>query len=106
MILDALMPSAPVVVANPSAPPRGLMEAADSVRRLEQLRDSGYIGSDEYAKERQSIKMVMQPKQPKIAPAQAAPTAMAAPRAMKKSSGPSPAIHLASYRTEKSANKG
>ena len=37
MILDALMPSAPVVVANPKAPPRGLMEAADAVRRLEQL---------------------------------------------------------------------
>ena len=46
MILDALMPSAPVVVANPATPPRGLMEAADSVRRLEKLRDEGFINSD------------------------------------------------------------
>ncbi|MGB0670613.1 MAG: tetratricopeptide repeat protein, partial [Rhodospirillales bacterium] len=30
MILDALMPSAPVMVANPPPPPQGLMEAADS----------------------------------------------------------------------------
>ncbi len=109
MILDALMPSAPVVVANPKAPPRGLMAAADSVRRLEQLRDTGYIGSDEYTKERQAIEMSMQPKQPEIAPAQAmaqpAPAAHPAKPAM-KSTGPNPAIHLASYRTRKSANRG
>ncbi|MDA1091333.1 MAG: tetratricopeptide repeat protein [Proteobacteria bacterium] len=105
MILDALMPSAPVVVANPGAPPSGLMEAADSVRRLEQLRNSGYIGSDEYAKERQSIELVMQPKQPKMAPPP--PSSSPAPTRMKQSSsGPSPAIHLASYRTEQNANKG
>jgi len=107
MILDALMPSAPVVVANPTAPPRGLMEAADSVRRLEQLRDSGYIGSDEYAKERQSIELVMQPKQPEMVPRpKASRSSSAAPTRISKSSGSDPAIHLASYRTEKSANKG
>ncbi len=108
MILDALMPSAPVVVANPTRPPSGLMEAADAVRRLEQLRDTGYIGSDEYAKERQSIELVMQPKQPKMAPAPAmsSPTAAAKPTAMKKSTGPRPAIHLASYRTSKNADRG
>jgi hypothetical protein len=107
MILDALMPSAPVVVANPAPPPSGLMEAADAVRRLEQLRDTGYIGSDEYAKERQSIELAMQPKQPKMAPAPATggPTAAAKPMAM-KSTGPKPAIHLASYRTSKNAEQG
>ncbi len=104
MILDALMPSAPVVVANPSPPPRGLMEAADAVRRLEQLRDSGYIGSDEYAKERQSIELAMQPKQPKMEAAPAASlSARAAPIKMGKSS---PGIHLASYRTRKNADLG
>ncbi len=106
MILDALMPSAPVVVANPARPPSGLMEAADAVRRLEQLRDTGYIGSDEYAKERQSIEMVMQPKPPKMASTAKAAKAAAKPMAMKKSSGPSPAIHLASYRTRKNADQG
>lgn len=105
MILDALMPSAPVVVANPSAPPSGLMEAADSVRRLEQLRDSGFISSDEYNKERQSIELVMQPKQPPMPAPKASPSGKAAPMS-KKSSGPQPAIHLASYRTEKSAAQG
>jgi len=113
MILDALMPSAPVVVANPKAPPQGLMEAADSVRRLEQLRDTGYIGSDEYAKERQAIEMVMLPKQPEIAPP--APAALgtpppaaapAKPVRMRAPFGPSPAIHLASFRTRKSADRG
>ncbi|MBC8339717.1 MAG: SPOR domain-containing protein [Rhodospirillales bacterium] len=108
MILDALMPSAPVVVANPKAPPHGLMEAADSVRRLEQLRDTGYIGSDEYAKERQAIELVMQPKQPERAPvAQTSPAAQPGqPVRMQKSTGPSPAIHLASFRTRKSADRG
>jgi hypothetical protein len=110
MILDALMPSAPVVVANPKAPPQGLMEAADSVRRLEQLRDTGYIGSDEYAKERQAIETVMLPKQPEMAPAAlGAPPPAAAPAKpvrMKAPSGPGPAIHLASFRTRKSADRG
>ena len=32
MILDALMPAAPVSVANPGMPPQGLLEAADGVR--------------------------------------------------------------------------
>ncbi|MBT7942981.1 MAG: tetratricopeptide repeat protein [Alphaproteobacteria bacterium] len=108
MILDALMPSAPVVVANPKAPPQGLMAAADSVRRLEQLRDTGYIGSDEYAKERQAIEMVMMPKQPEMTKAMEAP----APRmsqskpVQRASAGPSPAVHLASFRTRKSADRG
>ena len=104
MILDALMPSAPVVVENPGAPPQGLMQAADSVRRLEQLRDGGYITSDEYVKERQSIESAMQPEPPKMAPAAMAP-APAKPKA-KAVSGPSPAVHLASYRTRKNAVRG
>jgi len=108
MILDALMPSAPVVVANPAAPPQGLLEAADSVRRLEQLRDTGYINSDEYNKERQAIEIVMRPKQPErmAAPAMADNKPMASKSAMKQSAGPGPAVHLASYRTRKSANAG
>ncbi len=104
MILDALMPSAPVVVDNPGAPPRGLMEAADAVRRLEQLRDSGYISSDEYVKERQSIESAMQPPPPRMAPA--AMTPGPDKKAMAGASGAGPAIHLASYRTRKSADKG
>ena len=107
MILDALMPSAPVVVANPMAPPRGLMEAADAVRRLEQLRDTGYLSSDEYAKERQAIEKAVQPKQPPPAPvAMASKEARSKPREMMKSGGPSPGIHLASFRSRKQAKWG
>jgi len=110
MILDALMPSAPVVVDNPTVPPQGLLEAADSVRRLEQLRDTGYINSDEYNKERQAIELVMRPKQPEAPSPLQAPMAdnkpMASKSAMKQSAGPGPAVHLASYRTRKSADAG
>lgn len=110
MIVDALMPAAPVVVANPAMPPRGLMEAADAVRRLEQLRNDGYIGSDEYARERQAIELAMRPASP---PAQAmatkpTPTPMAAPTKMQEmpKAGPSQAVHLASYRSIKQAERG
>ena len=106
MILDALMPSAPVVVANPKPPPRGLMEAADAVRRLEQLRDTGYLSSDEYAKERQAIEKAVQPKQPPPPVAMAAKEATSEPREMMKSRGLSPGVHLASFRSRKQANRG
>ena len=108
MILDALMPSAPVVVANPGLPPGGLLEAADAVRQLEKLRDAGYISSDEYAKERQAIERAMQPAPPAARPSamKAFPAAPVKKSGMSKSSGPGPAVHLASYRTRKSANSG
>ena len=107
MILDALMPAAPVVVANPGAPPRGLMEAADSVCRLEQLQEGAYISSDEYAKERRAIEMAMQPEPPAMSMAPAVrkspPSEMAAEPTK---TGPQPALHLASYRTRKAADRG
>jgi hypothetical protein len=108
MILDALMPSAPVMVANPGAPPRGLMEAADAVRLLERLKEGAFISSDEYTKERRAIELAMQPEPPmQMAPAPAVskspPSEMAAGS---KKTGPQPAVHLASYRTKKAANRG
>ena len=108
MILDSLMPSAPVMVANPGAPPRGLMEAADSVRRLEQLKEGTYISSDEYAKERRAIELAMQP-EPTMSMAPAPAVGKSPPSemgAMSKKTGPQPAVHLASYRTRKAANRG
>ena len=113
MILDALMPSAPVVVANPAIPPKGLMEAADSVRRLEKLRDEGFINSDEYARERQAIELAMRPAQPSV-PKAAKPSS--APNAEMLSKGnmvkpgnkvdPQSAVHLASYKSAKQAERG
>jgi len=109
MILDALMPSAPVVVANPAVPPKGLMEAADSVRRLEKLRNEGFISSDEYARERQAIELAMRPASPVAAkPMAAKPVSKPAKleKKMAKPAGPQPAVHLASYRSMKQAQRG
>jgi len=100
------MPSAPVVVAHPEAPPKGLMEAADAVRRLEQLRNGGYLTSDEYARERQAIELAMRPAAP-AAPKPAAAAKAAMPAKLEKApSGPQPAVHLASYRSLKQAERG
>lgn len=106
MILDAMMPSAPVVVANPSIPPKGLLEAADAVRRLEQMRDTSFITPDEYNRERGAIEKAMQPSPPPR-PASAMtgkPMALGGKGTMM--SGPQPGLHLASYRTRKAAERG
>lgn len=110
MILDALMPSAPVVVANPAVPPKGLMEAADAVRRLEKLKNEGFISSDEYARERQAIELSMRPATP-IAPKPMAAKPVSKPEPLMKKgkakmAGPGPAVHLASYRSKKQADRG
>jgi hypothetical protein len=105
MIIDALMPGAPVVVANPAPPPRGLMEAADAVRRLEQLQKDGYIRSDEYARERQAIELAMRPTSPSPQAIEANSVAKVEPKEMKANpkTRPSQAVHLASYRSMKRA---
>lgn len=110
VILDALMSAAPVVVAEPTPAPSGLIEAADAVRRLELLRDSGYISSAEYARERQAIELAVQPTptaktQASAAPTESAPKPMAKEQ-MAKPAGPQPAVHLASYRSAKQAETG
>jgi len=108
MILDAMMPSAPVVVANPGVPPRGLMQAADSVRRLEQLKNLGYIDANEYGRERQAIELAMRPTAPVASPVKAAPkAAVGKPTEInRQSSSPQPGVHLASYRSKKQAERG
>ncbi len=115
MILDAMMPSAPVVVANPGTPPNGLMEAADMVRRLEMLRDAGFISSDEYSRERAAVEASMMPAQPAM-PAQsstlsssmmsASPTQQPVQMEASAMSGPQTGVHLASYRSTKQAERG
>ena len=104
MILDALLPAAPVSVANPGGPPNGLMEAADAVRRLEQLKGSAFITSDEYTRERQAIEQALQPAAAMQASAQTAGAPPPSEKAM--SDGPLPAVHLASYRSKKQAERG
>lgn len=107
MILDAMMPAAPISVANPGRPPQGLLQAADSVRWLEQLREGSLITSDEYTRERAAIEghMSPAPAMPAMAPApvSSSPAEMEAPM---KLSGPQPGIHLASYKSRKDAERG
>lgn len=109
VILDALMSAAPVVVADPAAPPSDLLQAADTVRRLELLKDGGYITSDEYARERQAVELAVRPAPTNAsAPVQASAgtPAQMAKKEMPKASGPQPAVHLASYRSAKQAENG
>ena len=105
MILDALMPANPASVVNPPAPPKGLMEAADSVRRLEMLKASDIITSDEYVKERAAIEGSMQPAAPPPMAGAAKPMKMNAD-AKPQVSGFQPAVHLASYRQKGAAERG
>ncbi|MCW9033848.1 MAG: tetratricopeptide repeat protein [Rhodospirillales bacterium] len=100
MILDGLMPAEPAVLANPGVPPKGLMAAADSVRRLEALKTSGLISSDEYTKERAAIESGLQPNVPKMKMAKEAPKEMSKPK------GPQPGVHIGSYKSKAAANKG
>ncbi len=107
MILDALMPAAPVSVANPGMPPQGLLEAADGVRWLEHLQEQRLISADEYARERGAIEQAMQPAPPKPAAMPMAGGSPAEQQAMaSKATGPQPGIHLASYRSRRDAERG
>jgi len=106
MILDALMPAAPMTKANPAPPPKGLMGAADAVRRLEMLKNADLITSDEYSKERGAVEASMQPK-----PSMAKPTMAEMPKKLATKDKPTlsgfqPAVHLASYRQKKTAERG
>jgi len=107
MILDALMPAAPVSVANPGIPPQGLMEAADGVRWLEHLQQAQLITADEYARERGAIEQAMQPPAPKPAPVAMVSGSPAEQNASSAAlTGPQPGVHLASYRSMRDAERG
>jgi len=104
MILDALMPAEPTVLASPKGPPSGLMEAADAVRRLESLRAAGLINSEEYSKERAAIEEGLKPPAPKAMDAPT-PSSMTQPMNLSNDMGGS-GVHLASFRSRANANKG
>ena len=108
MILDAMMPSAPISVANPGRPPQGLLQAADSVRWLEQLREDGLITSDEYTRERSAIEGHISPAAPIVQPIPSTSTSssLAEREAPSQLSGPQPGVHLASYKSRKDAERG
>ncbi len=106
MILDALMPGAPVVVANPGKPPEGLMEAADAVRPLEQIQDGGFISSYEYTRERKAIERTMRPKPMASREGITVASTLKAATQVSPARAALPAVHLASYRSRKAADRG
>ncbi|MGF1641328.1 MAG: tetratricopeptide repeat protein [Rhodospirillales bacterium] len=120
MIVEALLPATPAVTAPPAAPPRDLIEAADRIRRLEQLRAAGVISGEEYATERAAVAQSLAPP-PVPAAAAASPTAASAGprrvgtpvvlgparRASEAGAGAGEAaVHVASYRSRLEADRG
>lgn len=103
-IIDGLLPATPRATLNPALPPKGLMENADAVRRLEATRERALISTEEYTKEKEAIDKLV------TAPAPPPPTAAAAPTTPVSGTaltgGPQPAVHIASYRSEDDAQKG
>jgi tetratricopeptide (TPR) repeat protein len=110
MILDALLPAAPVVVANPAAPPTEMMAAADAVRRIEYLRDGGVVSAEEYMRERKAVEVAMPPPAPEPPPvAEVKPPPPAAPAPAAKGAAMAKGaatVHLASYRSRQQAERG
>jgi hypothetical protein len=113
MILDALLPAAPVVVANPASPPTEMMAAADAVRRIEYLRDGGIVSAEEYMRERKAVEVAMTPPAPEPPPVAEAKPAAPIPAAATSPAAKGPAmakgaatVHLASYRSRQQAERG
>jgi tetratricopeptide (TPR) repeat protein len=103
-IIDGLLPVTPRATMNPALPPKGLLENADAVRRLEATRERGLISAEEYAKEKEAIDKLATVPTPPPPTAAAAPTTPVTGTAL--SGGPQPAVHIASYRSEDDAQKG
>tara|TARA_B100000315_G_scaffold260594_1_gene323280 strand:- start:1359 stop:2708 length:1350 start_codon:yes stop_codon:yes gene_type:complete len=101
MIIDGLMPANPKISAAPALAPKGLMAAAEAVRRVEMLKERGLISDAEYSKEKAAIERILAPKKPVVSKAaKAAAAAKAAPKG-----GPQPAVHLASFRSRQAATR-
>ena len=101
MIIDGLMPATPKIAAAPALAPKGLMAAAEAVRRIEMLKERGLISDGEYSKEKAAIERILAPKKPVVSKAaKASAAAKAAPKG-----GPQPAVHLASFRSKQAATR-
>lgn len=112
-IIDGLLPATPRATQNPPLPPRGLLEAADGVRRLEAIKEKGLINNDEYTKEKEVIERTLTPPPAPRAASTGGPSGAAVPQVpvtagapLAGGGGPKPAVHIASYRSEDAATKG
>jgi tetratricopeptide (TPR) repeat protein len=101
MIIDGLLPANPTISDLPARAPKGLMAAAEAVRRVEMLKERGLISDTEYAKEKSAIEKILAPN----APAGSKKAKAVVPSSATPSSGPQPAVHLASFRSKQAATR-
>ena len=96
------MPADPQNRALPQPAPKGLLASADAIRRVEMLQEKGLITLQEATREKLAIEKTLSlysapaPKKvvKKVEKKKAAP------------SGPRPAVHIASFRSRKAADRG
>ncbi|MEE2746331.1 MAG: tetratricopeptide repeat protein [Pseudomonadota bacterium] len=100
-IVDGLLPSSPKSRATPVPAPKGLLASADAIRRIEMLSEKGLISPQESTREKaaieKSLALMTAPKQKKVAIKK---KVKAVPK------GPQPAVHIASFRSRKAADRG
>ena len=118
-IVEGLMPANPRYKANPRPAPKGLLASADAIRRTEMLQERGLVTAAEAAAEKAAIEKALQPPKPPPAPKAAAPAPKAAapapaqaasaaksqPKPAAIPAGPQPAVHIASFRSQKDADR-
>ena len=114
------MPANPRYKANPRPAPKGLLASADAIRRTEMLQERGLVTAAEAAAEKAANEKALQPPKPPPAPKAAAPAPKAAapapaqaasaaksqPKPAAIPAGPQPAVHIASFRSQKDADRG
>ncbi len=91
-ILQGVLPANPSRRAPAVVPPTSMLEAADAVGRLERLKESGVIGADDLARERDAVYRAVSAHQAKLEAMASAPPPPAKPTG--------PGVHIASYSSE------
>lgn len=104
MIVDGLMPGNPRNRAAPVPMPRGLLDAATALRRVEMLQEKNLITAAEAAQEKAAIEKPFKPAPAKVRPKQTAKSGASSSAA--PAGGPQPAVHIASFRSQQAATRG
>jgi hypothetical protein len=121
MILEGLLPAQPRNKTSLILPPKGLMEGAALVGRLERLRGMGLISAEEQSREREALEKILAALDPPPRPSVSAqaPESMTSQRqtgstsgsakssksAKGSSSGGKSGVHLASFKSREQADK-
>ncbi len=120
IIIEGILPANPKSTAPPALPPKGLMEAAAMVGRIEKMKNMGVITIEEGERERSAIETMMQAMakpEESLLPVAEAPTTRsgsskgASAGSSKSSSKPAkggsgkPGLHLGSFKTQAQAEK-